>query len=181
MVGKLGLGSALQALGAAVVAALIFALGAGASPSPNVSFSASNDGASAHWSQGNGSPIDLTVGSNSATTYALITLHHVAGVTVGDLAEPTFSTDNYNAGSPRYYITLSDGHSLWGYPSNSGLNGTDFAWAIDNGNTYLSWKAVQAAEGSASVTGAWVIADGDQAAGTTDVISGLQFNGTSFN
>jgi hypothetical protein len=181
MVGKLGLGSALQALAAATVAALIFALGAGASPSPTVSFSASSDGASAHWSQGKGSPIDLTLGSNSATTYAVITLHHVARVAVGDLVEPTFQTDNYNAGSPRYYITLSDGHSLWGYPPNAGLNGTDFAWAIDNGNTYMSWSAVQEAEGSAAVTGAWVIADGDQAAGTTDVISGLQFDGTSFN
>lgn len=67
----------------------------------------------------------------------------------------------------RYFITLSDGHSLWGYPGTSGLNAGDMAWAIDNGNTYLSWDQVQAsAESDATVTGAFVVADADQAPGT---------------
>ena len=97
------------------------------------------------------------------------------------LPEPEFSTTNYGAGSPRYYITLSNGDTLWGYPPNSGLNGTDFAWAINNANSYSPWSGIQATEGSATVTGAFVIADGDQAPGVTDVITALEFNGVHYN
>ena len=168
------------ALAVPAIAALTLAAAAAAAPSPNVSFGAGNDGASAGWSQGKGSAIDLTLGS-SGGSFAEITLHHVGGV-VSDLAEPSFTTDNYNAGSPRYFITLDDGHSLWGYPAASGLNGSHMAWAIDNGNTYMSWPQVQAsAEKSASGTGAYGIADPDQAAGTDDGITGLRFGDTSFN
>jgi len=163
------------------LATLSIAGSASASPSPNVSFSASNDGASAGWTHGKGSAIELTLGSDSASTFAVITFHHFAPTDVAALDEPTFSTDNYHASSPRFYITLSDSDTLWGYPANSGLNGSDFAWAINNGNTYESWSAVQAAEGAAKVTGAYVIADGDQAPGVTDTITGLSFDGHGFN
>lgn len=111
----------------------------------------------------------------------MITLHHVDGIAVGDLAEPSFTTTDYNAGSPRYYITLSDGNSLWGYPPNTQLNNADMAWAINNGNTYMPWTTVQTLEGNAMVTGAYVIADGDQAAGTTDQINNLSLGDITFN
>ena len=128
-----------------------------------------------------GGPSEDYKGLHAERSASEITLHHVGGV-VSDLAEPSFTTDNYNAGSPRYFITLDDGHSLWGYPANSGLNGSDMAWAIDNGNTYLPWSQVQSsAEAGATVTGAYVIADADQAAGTTDSITGLTFGGVGFN
>lgn len=170
------------ALVAALTAAVLgLAASALADPAQNLSFASSTDGASAHWSQGKGSAIDLTLGTNSPTTYAVITLHHLAPTAISGLDEPTFSTTNYSAGSPRYYITLSNGDTLWGYPPNSGLNGSDFAWAINNGNTYMSWTAVQTAEGSATVTGAYVIADGDQSPGTVDVITGLTFGGNTYN
>ena len=145
-----------------------------------MSFSASHDGASAGWSNGPGSPIDLTLGSKTATTFAEVTLRHLGHPAVSALPEPEFSTTNYAKGSPRYYITLSNGQTLWGYPPNSGLS-TDFAWAINNGNTYSTWSGIQAAEGSAKVTGAFVIADGGQAQGVTDVITGLEFNGVHYN
>jgi hypothetical protein len=161
------------------LAALTFPGAAAADPGSKLSFAASSDGASAGWSAGPGSPIDLTLGS-SPGTYALVSWHNPTEVS--KLAEPTFTTDNYAAGSPRFFITLNDGDTLWGYPPNSGLNGgTDFAWAINNGNTYLTWSQVQAAEGSAHVTSAEVIADGDQAPGTTDAITCLSFNGVTYN
>jgi hypothetical protein len=148
----------------------------------HVKFAASHDGASAGWSNGPGSPIDLTLGSESATTFATVTLKRLPATAVSALQEPQFSTNNYQSGSPRFFITLSNGQTLWGYPPNSGLNGgLDFAWAINNGNTYQSWSAIQAAESSATVTGASVIADGDQAPGVTDVITGLQFGGVYYN
>jgi hypothetical protein len=161
------------------VTALTLAGSAAASPSPSLAFSASKDGASAQWSSGQGSPIDLTLGS-SASSFAEISLRHVESTKVSQLSEPTFTTDNYNSGSPRYYITLNNGHTLWGYPPNSGLS-SDFAWAIDNGNTYLTWSTVQSDEGTAKVSGAFVIADADQSAGTEDVITALTFGSTTYN
>lgn len=163
------------------VAALAFAGGAAASPSasPKLSFSASKDGASAGWSDGAGSAISLSLGSTTSS-YAIVTLH-TSATAVNVLSEPTFMTNNYNAGSPRYYLTLNDGDTLWGYPPNAGLNGSDFAWAINNGNSYVSWSAVQAAEGKAKVTGAEVIADADQPSGTTDSITHLTFDGIMYN
>lgn len=171
------------ALAAAVstVAALMIAASASATPPAKLSFASSSDGASAGWSRGHNSPIELTLGSSTGS-FAEITFERVAGTAVSSLSEPSFTTDNYSAGSPRFYITLSDGNSLWGYPSNAGLNGSNMAWAIDNGNTYMSWAQVQASpEGSATVTGAYVIADADQASGTVDSITGLTFGGTTFN
>jgi hypothetical protein len=147
---------------------------------PYLTFEASSDGASG-WSDGPGSPIDLTTGSDVPNTFAQITLHNFEGIAVGDLVgAPTFVTDNYNAGSPRYVITLSNGDSLWGYPPNTQIGNSDFAWAINNGNTYLPWSDVQSAESSATVTGVVVVADGDQPS-TTDVITDLTFDGYNFN
>ena len=168
------------ALAAVVVATAAPASVAGASSAPNVSFSASSDGASAGWTSGRGSAIELTLGT-TLDSYAAITIHHANGTVVGTMQEPGFVTDNYNAGSPRFYVSLSDGNSLWGYPPNAGLNGTDFAWTIDNGNTYMSWASVQSAEASATVIGAFVIADADQSAGTVDHIDDLNFAGAAFD
>lgn len=173
---KMAMVSAVAAAAAVTVSSNV----AFAAPSASLSFSSSRDGASAGWTSGKGSPIELTIGS-SPGSYAIIDVHHPGNVTVNSLSEPTFSTDNYNAGSPRYYITLNDGNSLWGYPSNSGLNGSDFAWSTDNGNTYEPWSSVQSSEGSAKVTGVSVVADADQTAGTVDTITNLTFDGTLFN
>jgi hypothetical protein len=138
------------------------------------------DGSAAGWACQPGGPIGLTLGTDSANTFAEIDLLDAAGTDLSTL-EPTFTTNNYAAGSPRYYITLDNGDSLWGYPPNAGLNGTDFAWAINNGNSYQPWSVVQLAETGRTVTGASVIADGAQDPSTTDKIGNLQFNGTTYN
>jgi hypothetical protein len=169
---------------AAPLATMLAATGASARPSANVSFSASDDGASASWSNGKGSAIDLTLGSDPGSTYAAIVFHHLPASAVAATGEPQFATDNYAAGSPRFFVRLSDGNTLWGYPSNANLGSSapQLMWAINNGNTYLSWSDVQlSAEAAATVTGADIIADGDQAAGTTDSITDLSFNGIAFN
>lgn len=168
------------ALAVVGVAALMLAAGASAGPAPTVTFGASHDGASAGWSDGKGSAIELTLGSSSGS-FADLRLHQAHGAAISSLTEPSFVTSNYSAGSPRYYITLSNGDTLWGYPSQSGINPGGMAWAINNGNTYMSWPAVQAAESGATVDEAYVIADADQASGTVDEITSLTFGGTSFN
>ena len=164
----------------AIIAALILATVASAGPAATVTFAASHDGASAGWSAGKGSPINLVLGSSSGS-FAEVRLHQVHASAISDITEPSFTTSLYNAGSPRFYITLSNGDSLWGYPPQSGVATSNMAWAINNGNTYMSWTQVQAAEAGATVSDAYVIADADQTPGTTDVITGLTFGGTTFN
>jgi hypothetical protein len=149
---------------------------------PYLTFEASSDGASG-WSDGAGSPIDLTTGADIPNTFAQVTLHNFEGIALIDLVGaggPTFTTDNYAAGSPRYVIDLDNGDSLWGYPPNSTLNGSDFAWAINNGNTYEPWSDALSAEPGAKVADVVVVADGDQQS-TTDVITDLTFDGYNFN
>lgn len=166
---------------ASAVSVAVLTLGGGASADSfhSIKFSASGTGASAGWAGSAGSQIQLTLGSPSTTTDALAQLTSASGKALPS-TEPEFRTDNYNAGSPRFFITLSNGDSLWGYPPNAGLNGTDMAWAVNNGNTYLPWSQITVDEAGTTVNRVFVIADGDQSAGTTDTITCLQFNGLSY-
>jgi hypothetical protein len=145
------------------------------------------DGSSAGWACTPGGPIALTVGTTpydpdtDIGTFAEIDLVDVAGTDLSNLVEPTFTSDNYGAGSPRYYIKLDNGDSLWGYPpAEISPTATDFGWAINNGNSYDPWSDVVSAESGAKVTRAIVIADGSQAAGQTDNISSLKFDTIDF-
>lgn len=177
---RIGVFGALGAIASAVsVAVFAFGGAASADSSHSVKFSASGTGASAGWVSGAGSQIKLTVGAPGSTTNALAQLTSGSGKALPS-TEPKFSTNNYNAGSPRFYITLSNGDTLWGYPANSALNGTDMAWAINNGTTYESWSQITVQEAGTSVNRVYVIADGDQSPGTTDTITCLQFNSYNY-
>lgn len=165
----------LAAAGTGVTAT---AAGAATAPAPlSAVLSASSDGASATWNSG-GDPV-LKLGSVSSGTYAEATVTSPPALDP-KAPEPTFSTDNYAAGSPRWVITLSNGKSLWGYPPNSKLNGPDFAWAVDNGNTYTSYSAALAAAGvtaATAVKSVQIVADGDQADGVSDTITDASYDG----
>lgn len=129
--------------------------------------------------------IVLTVGTGTSTTGAWADITSAKGAAL-PTTEPSFKTDHYAAGSPRFVIELSNGHSLWGYPglTLSGKTGPDaagMAWAVNNGNTYTDYAtAVTGATNGASgvtVTDAFIVADGDQAPGTADTVTDLQYNG----
>lgn len=177
---RIGAAGAVGVIASAVSVA-VFALGGASSADSfhSVKFSASGTGASAGWANGAGSQIQLTVGAPSGTTDALAQLTSASGKALPS-AEPEFMTDSYNAGSPRFYITLSNGDSLWGYPANSGLNGSDMAWAINNGNTYEPWSQIIVDEAGTTVNRVYVIADGDQSPGTSDTITCLKFNSYNY-
>lgn len=154
----------------------LFSGAANAATSYTVTLSASKgDNASATCKTSN--EILLTTGADVSKTFAQAVVDGVKGRPLSAV-EPSFVTDHYAAGSPRWVIELNNGKSLWGYPPNAGLNGTDFAWAVDNGNTYTSYAAAYAAAGAATSTikDAFVVADGDQVS-TTDKITGMSFNG----
>jgi hypothetical protein len=108
--------------------------------------------------------VSLTVGP-STSDYANIVFKRVSSAL--PMQEPTFTTDNYNAGSPRWYIQFGQGDYLFGYPSNSNLNGSDFAWSVNScpgvdPNTYVSYSTAvtEASACGTTVTGLFVVADG---------------------
>lgn len=150
------------------------------------SLSSCGNGSSATW-DASGDAV-LTVGTGDAGTcgapadstynpaYAQETLL-VKGAAVPQ-SGPSFSTDHYASGSPRMVIELNNGHSLWGYPGASGLNGTDMAWAVDNGNTYTDYKTAytKALAYETTVKTAYVVMDADQT-DVSDTITSVTWNG----
>lgn len=130
------------------------------------------------------SPV-LTVGPNSSSTYSEMKVDGPsANGATAPTDEPTFTTDHYAAGSPRWVIELGNGHSLEGYPglNLSGQSAPDangMAWAVNNGNTYTdyatAYKAAGADQQNVVVTSAFIVADGDQAAGTSDTLTKVQY------
>jgi hypothetical protein len=148
--------------------------------------SACGSGSSAVWSGGNAV---LTVGTAAAATcgapagstynpaYAQEVLQVKGGAVPAATQGPAFATDNYASGSPRIVIDLGNGHSLIGYPAASGLNGTDMAWAVDNGNTYTSYATAynSALAYETTVKDAYVVEDADQTPGTADTITDFTY------
>lgn len=157
-----------------------------------VSLSACGTGSAATWNESDGNPL-LTVGTAPAATcgapagstydpaYAQIVIDlNYTGTAVPVPASTTgFDTTNYASGTPRMVIELANGHSLWGYPPSSGLNGSNMAWAVDNGNTYTDYATAYNEAGAASthVTSAFVVADLSQPAGVTSEVSNLSYGG----
>lgn len=178
----LAAGVTLAASAAALGAA---SASAATSPAPVLAtLSACGTGSSAVWGP-NGAV--LTVGSGAAGTcgapanatynpaYAQEVLQVKGGIV--PTTEPKFTTNNYASGSPRIVIDLGNGHSLWGYPAASGLNGGDMAWAVDNGSTYTSYTTAYntALAHETTVTDAFVVEDADQAYGTADTITDFTY------
>jgi hypothetical protein len=153
---------------------------------PYLTFEWTTDGAAAGWTGGvPGSSITLVVGSDSPNTFGQFTLHNFEGMAVGDLAEPTFTSDAY-LGAVREEIDFDNGDYVFGYPSVAGF---DPSWQLvcnggcsgDDG--FMSWGDVQTVEGNldATVAAALVEADGGAPDGTTFVISAFTFDGYSLS
>jgi hypothetical protein len=148
---------------------------------PFLTFEATDDGASAGWSDTPGaSPIKLIVGNNSGT-YAQFTLHNFEGIAIGDLsAEPTFTTDTFLGGAPRYEIDLDNGDYLFGYPSNAPYGRS---WDLNCGHVpctpmaQVPWNDVKAAESTATMTDVLVEADFPPGVNATYNISDFSFDG----
>jgi hypothetical protein len=151
---------------------------------PYLTFEWTDDGAAAGWTDGvPGSSITLVVGADSANTFGQFTLHNFENIAIGDLAEPTFTTDAYSGGAPREEIDFSNGDYVFGYPSQAGF-GTDSWQLVCNGGCvgddgFMSWGDVQTVEGNldATVAAALVEADGGVPDGSTFVISDFTFDG----
>ena len=184
MIGKqkaAGAGAKLAMGGILVPAALAGTAGvASAAPVHTLPATLSASGAGAHASWNGTDSVKLTVGSPSGSTFAEVKLADPPAL--APATAPTFTTDTYAAGSPRWVIEFSSGCDLFGYPSQFGS--TTANWQV-NGATgcgttvgqYTTYTLAVAAAGSTHVTGAYIVADGDQTAGTTDTITAIQYGG----
>jgi hypothetical protein len=147
---------------------------------PYLTFEATSDGASAGWSGTPGaSPITLIVGSDPGT-YGQFTLHNFERIAIGDLpAEPTFTTDTFSGGAPRYEIDLDNGDYLFGYPSNAPYGRS---WDLNCGHVpctpmaQVPWGDVQTAESTAKITDVLVEADWPPGVNATYSISDFTFD-----
>jgi hypothetical protein len=170
--------------GAAVMAAGAASAAPAPAPAPaplNVTMKAESGG-STGWTT-SGDPV-LTVGSDSSKTYAEMQVNDPSAA--APKTAPAFTVDNYTAGSPRWVIEFKSGDELLGYPSQSGeANG----WDVTGGPAGYHYNVayadaltlVKADAKTNPVTGAFIVADGDQAAGTSDVLSGVQYNGQTLS
>jgi len=147
---------------------------------PYLTFEATSDGAFAGWSGTPGaSPITLIVGSDPGT-YGQFTLHNFERIAIGDLpAEPTFATDTFSGGAPRYEIDLDNGDYLFGYPSNAPYGRS---WDLNCGHVpctpmaQVPWGDVQSAESTATITDVLVEADWPPGVNATYSISDFTFD-----
>jgi ricin-type beta-trefoil lectin protein len=166
--------AAIGAAGAIVAGGTIPALATTATTPLTVTLKASADGAFASWING---VLVLKPGSQTSSTYAEMDVNNPPSAV--PTSEPTFTTDYYTAGSPRWVIELNNGKSLVGYPAKSGLNGSDMAWGVGNGAPYTDYQTAYTNAGASSTTvkDAFIVADGDQAEDVNDTLTGITYNG----
>ena len=140
----------------------------------------SQDGGLAGWNSDG--TISLTMPAGAAQDAGAIVQIAGQAATLPDSA-PTFATDNYAAGSPRWYIQLHNGNYLFGYPTNSGLGSSNWSENAGSGpsvpqnsNTYVDWATVLKDFPGAQVDSIQIVMDQDQP-NTTDTITSISYGG----
>jgi ricin-type beta-trefoil lectin protein/putative Ig domain-containing protein len=165
---------------AAVTAGVVMASTAGAATNLSVTLSASGSGASAVYNSA-GQPV-LTVGAAGTTAEIVIDSPPSTAPTTA----PTFTSSNYTNGSPRWLIQFSGGDELAGYPTNSGLGtnnwqvipSSDACGSLTDATYTSALTFIQGNDGcGGNVTAAEIIASGSQAPNSSDVITGVLYNG----
>jgi len=172
----------MAALTGVAFAAPLAASAAPVAPAPlQVTLSGSGGGTAVFDAHGN--PV-LTPGSASGTSAQLAVNFRAVGH-LAPKAPPSFTADNYAAGSPRWVIELANGSFIDGYPLQLGsaakADFTGAQWEVGNSGTYVTYQqALTGANdplGNVRVTDAFIVADADQAAGTHDTLTAVQYGG----
>ncbi|HEY1705660.1 MAG TPA: putative Ig domain-containing protein [Trebonia sp.] len=190
--GVIASAAAIAALGAAILAPGTAKAAPAESNPLEVTLSQSSDGAQAAFNaQGD---ITLKTGTNSSSTYAQAEVTDISDA-AAPTTPPSFTTDNYTAGSPRWVLELANGNRVYGYPSQLGSGATDDftgpQWeaagtgVTDTHGEYETYQQALSDAGDANesviVTHADLVADGDQAAGTVDTLTGVTYSGQTLD
>jgi len=165
------LGASLAVFGAMSVAGV----GAADAATPPLSVTLSADGNGTAVFDASGNPV-LTVGSTG--TYAQMAVNLPAG-SLAPTTTPTFDTNNYAEGSPRWVIELANGNFVDCY-GNEAIGGTG-PCAVGNSGTYEPYATALSGAGdplgNVQVTNAYIVEDTGQAVGTSDTLTNVQYNG----
>ncbi|MHB1941395.1 MAG: hypothetical protein ACYCS9_11335 [Candidatus Dormibacteria bacterium] len=147
-----------------------------AAPSLSVSFYA-HGGATAKWVAPH-SAIQLTVPNSSS--YAIIVFHHFSPT--ASMTAPSFTTDTYGSGSPRWYIQFAGGGYLFGFPSQYPYWNVEGCSDVSGGYPFSYTTALTALQNSTSncggnVTGVYIVADSSQPTPAVDTLTNIQYGG----
>ena len=103
---------------------------------------------------------------------------------------PTFKTNAYLSGSPRWVIVFTNGGYVFGYPSNTDSSGlspfnTTTRWQINTATSRVAgtghpWTLVQSHFTGKTVTAAYIVMDTDQAPPSTSTITTVTYGGLHF-
>lgn len=153
----------------------IAGVGAANAATPPLSVTLSADGNGTAVFNASGDPV-LTVGSTG--TYAQMAVNLSAG-SVAPTTTPTFDTNNYAEGSPRWVIELANGNFVDCY-GNEVIGGTG-PCAVGNSGTYEPYATALSGAGdplgNVQVTNAYIVEDTGQVVGTSDTLTNVQYNG----
>jgi len=172
---------------------LALSLGVGsahAAVKPSLSVVFSHDGSTGTAGFDNAGNIALNLGNG---TYAQVAVDlNALGLSTAPTTAPSFTTDKYAAGSPRWDILLANGNYLFGFPSQLGGGALDDftgpQWnaisgsgkSLNTGGAYESYKQALTDAGdilgNVKVTDAFVVEDADQAADTVDTLTNFQYD-----
>ena len=95
-------------------------------------------------------------------------------------AAPTFTTNAYNSGSPRWVIVFTNGGYVFGYPSQDSSY-----WQINTSHTPVAgtnhaYSTVTSHFAGKHVTQVYIVMDTDQAPPSTSTITTVTYNGLHF-
>jgi hypothetical protein len=176
----------LAALAVPLVAAAVAVTAGGtahAAVKPSLPVSFAHNGATGSAGFDSAGNIALNLGNG---TFAQVSVNlQTLGLSTAPATAPSFTTDKYAAGSPRWVIELANGNFITGYPAQLGAGAaSDFSgaqWAVGTSGNYVTYQAALAGAndplGNVKVTDAFIVEDADQAANTVDTLTGVQYDG----
>ena len=145
------------------------------------------DGGTASWTNKATADLNLPTGTPSGGAAGIEVLK--PGTNLPTTA-PTFKTNAYNAGSPRWVIFFTNGGYVFGYPSGSDSTGhspynTTTRWQINTSGTPVAgtnhpWSAVTSHFTGKHVTLAFIVMDTDQTPPSTSTITTVTYGGQKF-
>src|ERR1700735_3669672 len=156
-------------------ATTIAGVGAANAPTPPLSVTLSADGNGTAVFNASSAPV-LTVGSTA--TYPQMAVNLSAG-SLAPTTTPTFDTNNYAEGPPRWVIELANGNFV-DCCGNEVIGGTG-PCAVGNSGTYEPYATALSGAGdplgNVQVTNAFIVKDTGQVVGTSDTLTNVQYNG----
>lgn len=155
----------------------------GANNLPNIAFFG-QDGGTGSW---NGTEVTLSTptGAPASSVSAGFQLGDITSASAIPTTAPAFTTDTFNAGSPRMDIYLADSSNnpagtVWGYPVQAS---PPSSWNVPGSGASVMWSDVLSyiSNNGLHITHVTILMDGDQAPPATAHVTCVNYPGSSAN